>query len=143
MDKVTLKIRKALKGTLRKLAADCKEGVLCFGTDEVNQSQFCKCINLAKAEKRFLSCTRLDIRGIGYYANVEKHLVDWLKRHIRLPPGRTFCNLVSPHNWLKYNINSELNILHLGIAQVDYYIILRAEYTIYFRKLAFKKSINK
>lgn len=139
MGKVTLKIRKALEGTLRKLAADCKEGVLCFGTNEVSQEQFCKCINLAKAETRLLSCTRLDIRGIGHYSQVEHHLVKWLKSHIRLPPGRTFCNLVSPHNWLRYNINADLNILHLGIAKVDYYIILRSEYTTYFRQLAFSK----
>ena len=140
MDKVTLKIRKALKGTLRKLAAECKEGVLCFGTNKVSQDQFCKCIDLAKAEERLLSCTRLDIRGIGFYSNVESHFVNWLKSHIRLPPGRAFCNLVSPHNWLKYNIDSDLNILHLGIAKIDYYIILRSEYTLYFRHLAFDKD---
>ena len=138
MRKMTLKLHNALKATLCRVAELHPEGVLMYGSDDINQQTFCQLVKINKNIKRVIGCTLIDIKGIGFYTQVEEKFVTWLKSHIRTPSGVPFCNsLLSPHNWLKYNIAADLNILHLGVANINYYMILKEEHVRYFRKLAF------
>lgn len=138
MRKMTLKLHNALKATLCRVAELHPEGVLMYGSDDINQQTFCQLVKINKNIKRLIGCTLIDIKGIGFYTQVEEKFVTWLKSHIRTPSGVPFCNsLLSPHNWLKYNIAADLNILHLGVANINYYMILKEEHVRYFRKLAF------
>ena len=62
----------------------------------------------------------------------------WIKKHIRTPSGEPFCdNLLAPGNWLKYNIAGDLHLLHLGIAEKEYWMILKEEHLRYFRDKAY------
>lgn len=136
---MTLRMHQALKSTLALMQDKCKGGILCYGANKATQETFCKPIGLAKAAKRLLSCTRIEIRSIGYYTDVESKFVEWLKYHIRLPTNMVWSNMASPDNWLKYNVAENLQILNVGIGHVDYYLIMRDEYLIYFRNKAFNK----
>lgn len=138
MSKMSLRLHNALRATLQRVAELHPDGVLMFGIDNINQMSFCQVIKINKNIKRLLSCTHIDIKGVGFYSHVEEKFVSWLKEHIRTPSGITFCNsLLSPHNWLKYNIAADLNILHLGVAHIEYYMILKEEHLKYFRNKAF------
>ena len=138
MDKMTLRQRNALKATLMRVAALHPAGVLMCGYDAINERAFCKLIKLGCNIDRLLSCTRIDIRGIGYYPKVETKFVEWLKNHIRTPSMPQFCNaILSPGNWLKYNIAPDLLCLHLGIAKIDYFLILKDEHLRYYRNKAY------
>jgi hypothetical protein len=140
MGKMTLKLHNALKATLAHLQESLSGGILCYGEDGINKRTFCHPINLEKNAKRLLSCTRIEVHSIGHHPIVEQKFVEWLKSHIRLPTARQWCNLASPHNWLRYNIAEDLYLLHLGIAKVDYYLILREENLRIFRSSAFNMS---
>lgn len=138
MSRMTLKLHNALKATLQRVAELHPDGVLMFGIDNINQQTFCQIVKINNNIKKLLSCTQIEIKGIGFYSQVEEKFVTWLKSHIRTPSGVPFCNsLLSPHNWLKYNIAEDLNILHLGVANIDYYMILREEHIRLFRHKAF------
>lgn len=138
MGRMTLQLNNALKATLCKVAELHPDGVLMYGVDGINQQTFCQLVKINKNIKRLLGCTQIEIKGVGFYSQVEEKFVTWLKAHIRTPSGVSFCNsLLSPHNWLKYNIAADLNILHLGVANIDYYMILKEEHIRYFRNLAF------
>lgn len=138
MSKMTLQLHNALKATLMRVAALHPGGVLMFGIDNINQQTFCKLIKVEANIKKLLACTRIDIRGMGYNLQVEEKFVEWIKAHIKPPSMEPFCNsLLSPHNWLKYNIAGDLQLLHLGVAKIEYYMILRYEHLRYFRDKAF------
>lgn len=137
---MTLKLHNALKATLCRVAELHPNGVLMYGVDGINQQTFCQLVKINKNIKRLLGCTMIEIKGVGFYNQVEEKFVSWLKAHIRTPSEVQFCNsLLSPHNWLKYNIAADLNILHLGVAGIDYYMILREEHLRLFRNKAFNK----
>ncbi len=141
MGKMSLHKRYALKATLMRVAALHPAGVLMCGFDAINERGFCKLIKLGCNLDRLLTCTRIDIRGIGYYPQVEAKFVEWLKSHIRTPSMPQFCNaMLSPANWLKYNIAPDLLCLHLGIAKVDYYMILKDEHLRYYRDKAYNHT---
>lgn len=138
MSRMTLKLHNALKATLSRVAELHPDGVLMFGIDNINQQTFCQIVKINNNIKRLLACTHIDIKGVGFYSKVEEKFVSWLKAHIRTPSGVPFCNsLLSPHNWLKYNIAADLNILHLGVARIDYYMILKEDHIKFFRQKAF------
>lgn len=137
MGKMTLNLHNALKATLAHLQETLKADVLVYGEDGMNNKTFCHPICIKKAAKRLLSCTRIDIHQIGFNPIIEQKMVNWLKSHIRLPTTRVWCNLASAHNWLKYNIAEDLYLLHLGIAHIDYYLVMREENLRIFRSSAF------
>lgn len=138
MSRMTLQLNKALKATLCRVAELHPGGVLMYGIDNINGQTFCQLVKVNHNIKKLLSCTRIEIKGVGFYSQVEEKFVTWLKAHIRTPSGVSFCNsLLSPHNWLKYNIAADLNILHLGVAHIEYYMILKEEHLKYFRNKAF------
>lgn len=138
MSRMSLRLHNALKATLQRVAELHPDGVLIYGIDNCNQMSFCQIVKINKSIKRLLSCTHIDIKGVGFYCKIEEKFVSWLKSHIRTPSGVPFCNsLLSPHNWLKYNIAADLNILHLGVANIDYYMILKDEHLRLFRNKAF------
>lgn len=138
MGRMTLQLHKALKATLQRVDELHPNGVLMFGVDNINQQTFCQIVKINNNIKRLLACTHIDIKGIGFYSQVEAKFVSWLKEHIRTPSGIQFCNsLLSSHNWLKYNIAGDLNILHLGVAKIDYFMILKEEHVRLFRNKAF------
>ena len=139
MSRMSLRLHQALRATLQRVAELHPDGVLMFGIDNINQKSFCQIVKINNNIKRLLACTHIDIKGVGFYSQVEEKFVTWLKSHIRTPSGVSFCNsLLSPHNWLKYNIAGDLNILHLGVANIDYYMIIREEHIKLFRHKAFK-----
>lgn len=141
MDRMTLSQRSALKATLMRVAALHPHGVLIYGEDSINEQSFCKLIQLGRNLSKLLACTRIDIKGIGNNPKIEEKFVSWLKSHIRTPTMEPFCNtLLSPHNWLRYNIAADLYCLHLGIAGVDYYMILKDEHLRFFRYKAFNHA---
>ena len=138
---MTLSQRSALKATLMRVAALHPHGVLIYGEDSINEQSFCKLIQLGRNLSKLLACTRIDIKGIGNNPKIEEKFVSWLKSHIRTPTMEPFCNtLLSPHNWLRYNIAADLYCLHLGIAGVDYYMILKDEHLRFFRNKAFNHA---
>lgn len=130
----------ALKATLDYLALLNPKGVLMVGEDGCSLQSFCCPISLVKAKSKLLGCTQLEIRAIGHYIDVESKVVTWLKRNIKLPPGRCWWNMVSPSNWLKYNITHDLYILHLSVAHKHYYICMRQEHVLYYRQHSFSPS---
>ena len=136
---MTIKLHAALKSTLAELAERCNDNVLCYGKNKLTQASFCHPISIKKATKRFLLCTRIEIHGIGFYTDAESHIVDWLKNHIRFPTNEIWGCLASPHNWIKYNVGNDLSILNIGIANTDYYILLRKDLLFHFRSVAFNK----
>lgn len=79
MSKMTFKYYRALKSTLDMLANKCSKGILMYGTNTIEQTTFCKLIDLRKAAKRLLSCTSIEIRGIGHYLAAEKAFAAWLQ----------------------------------------------------------------
>lgn len=141
MDKITLSQRSALKATLMRVAALHPHGVLMYGVDNINEQSFCKLIQLGRNISKLLACTRIDIKAIGSNPQIEEKFVSWLKSHVRTPSMVPFCNtLLSPHNWLRYNITADLYCLHLGIAEIDYYMILKDEHLRYYRDKAFNHA---
>ena len=141
MGKMSLIQRSALKATLMRVAALHPAGVLMYGFDAINERAFCKLIKLSCNLDKLLACTRIDIKAIGHYPQVEEKFVSWLKSHIRTTSISQFCNtLLSPANWLKYNIAPDLCCLHLGIAKVDYFMILKDEHLRFYRDKAFNKK---
>lgn len=140
MNRMTLQLHKALRATLERVAELHPDGVLMYGIDSINQQSFCQLVKINNNIKKLLSCTQIEIKGVGFYSQVEEKFVTWLKTHIRTPSGVSFCNsLLSPHNWLKYNIAGDLNILHLAVANINYYMILKEEHIRLFRQKAFIK----
>lgn len=138
---MTLSQRSALKATLMRVAALHPKGVLMYGEDHINEQCFCSVIQLGRNLSKLLACTRIDIKGIGSNPQIEEKFVAWLKSHVRTPTMEPFCNtLLSPHNWLRYNISADLYCLHLGIARVDYYMILKDEHLRFFRNKAFNHA---
>lgn len=141
MSRMTLQLHKALRATLQRVAELHPDGVLMFGIDNINQQTFCQIVKINNNIKRLLACTHIDIKGVGFYSKVEEKFVSWLKEHIRTPSGASICNsLLSPHNWLKYNIAGDLSILHLGVANIDYYMILKEDHLRLFRQKAFNNK---
>ena len=135
---MTLSLRSALKATLMRVAALHPHGVLMYGIDRINEQSFCKLIQLGRNISKLLACTRIEIKAIGNNPQIEEKFVAWLKSHVRTPSMVPFCNtLLSPHNWLRYNIAADLFCLHLGIAEIDYYMILKDEHLRYYRNKAF------
>lgn len=138
MSRMSLRLHNALKATLQRVAELHPDGVLMIGIDNINQQTFCQLVKIQHNIKKLLGCTHIEIKGVGFYSQVEEKFVSWLKAHIKTPSGVPFCNsLLSSHNWLKYNIAADLNILHLGVAQIDYYMILKEEHLRLFRNKAF------
>lgn len=141
MDKLSLKQRNALKATLMRVAALHPGGVLMCGIDHINEQSFCKLIQLGRNISKLLACTRIEIKAIGCNPQIEEKFVSWLKSHVRTPSMVPFCNsLLSAHNWLRYNIAADLFCLHLGIANIDYYMILKDEHLRFYRNKAFNHA---
>ena len=135
---MTLSKRSALKATLIRIAALHPKGVLMYGKDHINEQSFCKLIQLGRNLSKLLACSRIEIKAIGSNPQIEERFVEWLKSHVRTPTMEPFCNtLLSPHNWLRYNISADLHCLHLSIAEIDYYMILKDEHLRFFRDKAF------
>ena len=137
MSRMTFKHYRALKATLDMLADKCKKGVLMYGANTIEQTTFCKLIDMKKAAKRLLSCTNIEIRGIGHYIAAEKAFAAWLQENVKLPGNPTWGYLSSPHNWFRHNFAEDLNVLKLTIAHTEYFLILREEHLLYIRKQLF------
>ena len=137
MNRMTFKYYRALKATLDMLTNKCSKGILMYGTNTIEQTSFCKLIDLRKAAKRLLSCTSIEIRGIGHYLAAEKAFAAWLQENVTLPGNPEWGYLSSPHNWFRNNFAEDLNILKLSIAHTEYFLILREEHLLYIRKQLF------
>lgn len=125
------------------LTNKCSKGILMYGINTIEQTSFCKLIDLRKAAKRLLSCTSIEIRGIGHYLAAEKAFATWLQEHVTLPGNPSWGYLSSPHNWFRNNFAEDLNILKLSIAHTEYFLILREEHLLYIRKQLFSPSATR
>lgn len=143
MNRMTFKYYRALKATLDMLSNKCSKGILMYGANTIEHKTFCKLIDLRKAAQRLLSCTSIEIRGIGHYLAAEKAFAAWLQEHVQLPGNPTWGYLSSPHNWFRNNFAEDLNILKLSIAHTDYFLILREEHLLYIRKQLFSPSATR
>lgn len=137
MSRMKFRQYRALKATLDMLANKCSKGILIYGINTIEQTSFCKLIDLRKAAKRLLSCTSIEIRGIDHYLAAEKAFAAWLQANVKLPGNPRWGYLASPHNWFRNNFAEDLNILKLSIAHTEYYLILREEHLLYIRKQLF------
>lgn len=137
MNRMTFRHYRALKATLDMLSKKCSKGILMYGTNTIEQTTFCKLIDLRKAAKRLLNCTSIEIRGIGHYLAAERAFAAWLQEHVTLPGNPKWGYLSSPHNWFRTNFAEDLNILKLSIAHTEYFMILREEHLLYIRKQLF------
>lgn len=137
MSRMKLKHYRALKATLDMLANKCNKGILMYGINTMEEKTFCKLIDLKKAAKRLLSCTSIEIRGIGHYLTAEKAFAAWLQEHVQLPGNPQWGYLSSPHNWFRLNFAEDLNVLKLTIAHTEYFMILREEHLLFIRKQLF------
>ena len=138
MAKMNLKLMNALRATLNRVASLHPNGVLMCGINHISKQTFYHLVRLEKNLLKLLSYTNIDIKGTGNYPQAEKQMVEWIKKHIRTPSGESFCNnLLAPGNWLKYNIAGDLYFLHLGIAEKEYWMILKEEHLRYFRDKAY------
>lgn len=132
----------ALRATFANLLSLNHYTLLVCGCNAATQDEFCKLIDLRAAARRLLSCTRISIRGIGFWGQIESKFVKWFQAHARTQVAEHFCNLLSPHNWLKYNISPDLVCMQLGVGRVNYYILLRSEWLQVYRRVAFGDRLN-
>lgn len=137
-----LRLRGALKVLLSNWKGNLDDTLLCVGVDTINDYHFCKTISIAKAEKRFLSCSNMEIHSLGFYPHIEKDFALWLKDNFSLPNAKTFPSIMDPTKWLSYNFANNLYILCLNISHIYYYILLREEYLKVFRDTAFRRVDN-
>lgn len=141
MQAMNLRLRNALKSTLSELISANTKSILCYGEDEINNKTFCQPISIEKNHARLLSCTKIEIRALSSYIKAEQSMVDWLKQHIKKPAMAAWWQIVSPSNWLRYNVADDLCCLHLEIGKINYYMILRRKWVCHFRQTTFKYSI--
>lgn len=64
----------ALRAALMTLAEKPPGRALIYGCKGA-QRTFCKSVNILRNIKRLCSCSRLEIRGVGFYPEVEKAFV--------------------------------------------------------------------
>lgn len=137
MNKVTIRVRAALKTALLELAETCPR-VLVYGEDSSTCRSFCKPIAITDNIIRLLASTQYEVRGLSYYVSAEKAIVTWLKKH--MPGNDVWWHMASASNWLKYNVASDLYILRLKLADISYYIIMRHKYILTLRNHLYNNS---
>lgn len=138
MKRMTFASMAALRAALMNLAEKPPGKALIYGCKGA-QHTFCKSVNILRNIKRLCSCSRLEIRGVGFYPDVEKAFVAYLKE--QLPQkAASWWNCCSAHNWLRYNMGSQLNIVALHLSSVSYYILVDNAFVQDFRKIKFGKK---
>ena len=124
MNRMTFKYYRALKATLDMLANKCSKGILMYGTNTIEQKTFCKLIDLRKAAKRLLSCTSIEIRGIGHYLAAEKAFAAWIQEHVTLPGNPSWGYLSSPHNWFRTNFAEDFLFVQINNTDLQKQVII-------------------
>ena len=71
----------ALRAALMNLAEKPPGRALIYGCKGAQHS-FCKSIDILRNIKRLCSCSRLEIRGVGFYPEAEKAFVAYLKEQL-------------------------------------------------------------
>lgn len=138
MKRMTFASMTALRAALMNLAEKPPGSALIYGC-KGTQRTFCKSVNILRNIKRLCSCSRIEIRGVGFYPDAEKAFVDYLKE--QLPrKAASWWNCCSAHNWLRYNMGSQLNIVALLLSSVSYYILVDNTFVQDFRKIKFGKK---
>lgn len=128
----------ALRAALMNLAEKPPGRALIYGR-KGTQHTFCQSVNILRNIKRLCSCSRLEIRGVGFYPDAEKAFVDYLKE--QLPQkAASWWNCCSAHNWLRYNVSDKLNIVALHLSSVSYYVLVDDAFVKDFRKYKFGKK---
>lgn len=138
MKRMTFASMTALRAALMNLAEKPPGLALIYGRKGA-QHTFCKSVNILRNIKRLCSCSGLEIRGVGFYPEVEKAFVAYLKE--QLPQkAASWWNCCSAHNWLRYNVNDKLNIVALHLSSVSYYILVDNDFVTDYRKIKFGKK---
>lgn len=138
MKKMNFPSMAALKAALTIFASRAPGTAIVYGRKGATQT-FCKSINILKNIQRFCSCTQLEIRGVGFFPDAEKAFVAYLKE-ILPQKAASWWNCCSAHNWLRYNLGCQLNIVALHIASVSYYILVDNAFVADFRKIKYGKK---
>ena len=128
----------ALREALTILASRAPGTALIYGRKGASQT-FCKSINILHNIQRLCSCSQLEIRGVGYFPDAEQAFVAYLKE-ILPTKAASWWNCCSAHNWLRYNIGSQLNIVALHLSSVSYYILVDNAFVTDFRKIKYGKK---
>ena len=81
MKRMTFASMAALRAALMNLAEKPPGRALIYGCKGA-QHTFCKSVNILRNIKRLCSCTRLEIRGVGFYPDAEKAFVAYLKEQL-------------------------------------------------------------
>lgn len=138
MKKMTFASMTALKVALMKLAEKPSGRALIYGCKGAKQT-FCKSVNILRNIKRLCSCSHLEIRGVGFFPDAEKAFVTYLKEQL---PQRaaSWWNCCSAHNWLRYNLGSQLNIVALHLSSVSYYILVDNAFVQDYRKIKYGRK---
>ena len=121
---MTFKYYRALKATLDMLSIKCSKGILMYGTNSIEQKTFCQLIDLRKAAKRLLSCTSIEIRGIGHYLAAEKAFAAWIQEHVTLPGNPSWGYLSSPHNWFRTNFAEDALFVQINNTDLQKQVII-------------------
>lgn len=128
----------ALRAALMNLAMKPPGRALIYGCKGA-QHTFCKSIDILRNIKRLCSCSRIEIRGVGFYHEVEKAFVAYLKEQLT-HKAASWWNCCSAHNWLRYNMGSQLNIVALHLSSVSCFILVDNAFVQDFRKFKFGKK---
>lgn len=138
MKRMTFASMAALRAALMNLVEKPPGKVLIYGCKGA-QRTFCKSIHILRNIKRLCSCSRLEIRGIGFYPEVEKAYVAYLKEQLT-QKAASWWNCCSAHNWLRYNVSDKLNIVALHLSSVSYYVLVDDAFVKDFRKCKYGKK---
>lgn len=128
----------ALKVALMRLAEKAPGSAIIYGRKGATQS-FCKSVDIMRNIRRLCSCSQIEIRGIGYFPDAEKAFVAYFKE-ILPSKAASWWHCCSAHNWLRYNIGSNLHIVALHLASVSYYILVDRNFVANFRQLKFRHN---
>lgn len=138
MKRMTFASMTALRAALMNLAEKAQGRALIYGCKGA-QHTFCKSIDIIRNIKRLCSCSKLEIRGVGFFPDAEKAFVAYLKK--QLPQkAASWWNCCSAHNWLRYNVSDKLNIIALHLSSVSYYILVDNAFVQDYRKIKFGKK---
>lgn len=138
MKKITFASMTALRAALMKLAEKPSGRALVYGCKGAKQT-FCKSVNILRNIKRLCSCSKLEIRGVGFFPDAEKAFVAYLKEQMP-QKAASWWNCCSAHNWLRYNVSDKLNIIALHLSSVSYYILVDNDFVTDYRKIKFSRK---
>lgn len=117
-------MKKSLRRVLSELAAEHPEGVLVSGYKTTAPDKFTKLVQLANCAERFMQCSKVVIRPLSFYPQVEQDVCTFVRPHFARTPLFD-VGLMSNRQRLLYAIGGELYTIMLCYADRFYHIIVQ------------------